>query len=58
MAFKINGSTVIPSGFTFGTKPDIENITDPRAVLVGFCGCIIAWVLLFGYSEAARHQKL
>jgi hypothetical protein len=28
MAFKINGSTVIPSGFTFGTKPDIENITD------------------------------
>ena len=33
---------------------DPENVTYPGVVLVGFAGCILAWLLMLGYSELAR----
>ncbi len=36
---------------------DIENVTYPGVVLVGFCGSILAWLLMLGYSELARHNR-
>ncbi len=31
-----------------------ENVRYPAVVLVGFSGCILAWLLMLGYSELAR----
>jgi hypothetical protein len=61
-AFMIGGWIIFSLSFIYSLilivlAWDPENITYPGTAVVGFIGCTLAWLLMLGYSELARHLK-